>query len=77
MFSFLRAPPWIGSRKLAPLETIEAMRDKVLDIDLKSIFFGMREVLPHMIKRKYGCVSSEGWHVQQEKGLPGQESEAP
>ena len=23
------------------------------------------------------CVSSEGWHVQQEKGLPGQESEAP
>ncbi len=24
-----------------------------------------------------GCVSSEGWHVQQEKGLPGQESEAP
>src|SRR5208283_5115725 len=24
-----------------------------------------------------GCVSSEGWHVQQGKGLPGQESEAP
>ena len=24
-----------------------------------------------------GCVSSEGWHVQQEKGLPGQKSEAP
>ena len=24
-----------------------------------------------------GCVSSEGWHVQQEKGLPGQELEAP
>src|SRR5271165_1419907 len=24
-----------------------------------------------------GCVSSEGWRVQQEKGLPGQESEAP
>jgi hypothetical protein len=24
-----------------------------------------------------GCVSSEGWHVQQEKGLPGQQSEAP
>ena len=22
--------------------------------------------------RTYGCVSSEGWHVQQEKGLPGQ-----
>ena len=27
--------------------------------------------------RTSGCVSSEGWHVQQEKGLPGQESEAP
>ena len=24
-----------------------------------------------------GCVSSEGWHVQQEINLPGQESEAP
>ena len=24
-----------------------------------------------------GRVSSEGWHVQQEKGLPGQELEAP
>ena len=22
-----------------------------------------------------GCASSEGWHVQQEKGLPGQKSE--
>ena len=31
----------------------------------------MREI------RTSGCVSSEGWHVQQEKGLPGQESEAP
>jgi hypothetical protein len=27
--------------------------------------------------RPYGCVSSESWHVQQEKGLPGQESGAP
>jgi hypothetical protein len=27
--------------------------------------------------RMSGCVSSEGWHVQQEKGLPGQESQAP
>ena len=26
----------------------------------------MREI------RTSGCVSSEGWHVQQEKGLPGQ-----
>jgi hypothetical protein len=31
----------------------------------------MREI------RTSGCVSSEGWHVQQEKDLPGQESEAP
>jgi cyclopentanol dehydrogenase len=38
------------------LETTEAMWDKVLDIDLKSIFFGMREVLPHMIKRKQGSI---------------------
>ena len=27
--------------------------------------------------RSSGCVSSESWHVQQEKGLPGQESGAP
>ena len=27
--------------------------------------------------RKFGCVSSEGWHVQQEKGLPGQEVRSP
>jgi NAD(P)-dependent dehydrogenase (short-subunit alcohol dehydrogenase family) len=38
------------------LETTEAMWDKVLDIDLKSIFFGMREALPHMIKRKQGSI---------------------
>jgi cyclopentanol dehydrogenase len=38
------------------LETTEAMWDKVLDIDLKSIFFGMREVLPHMIRRKQGSI---------------------
>jgi hypothetical protein len=30
-----------------------------------------------MEKSASGCVSSEGWHVQQEKGLPGQESEVP
>jgi hypothetical protein len=29
------------------------------------------------VSRTSGCVSSEGWHVQQEKGLPGQESGAP
>jgi cyclopentanol dehydrogenase len=38
------------------LETTEAMWDKVLDIDLKSIFFGMREVLPYMIRRKQGSI---------------------
>src|SRR5580704_1924223 len=38
------------------LQTSEAMWDKVLDIDLKSIFFGMREALPHMIKRKQGSI---------------------
>ena len=27
--------------------------------------------------RTYGFVPSEGWHVQQEIDLPGQESEAP
>src|SRR6266436_4923024 len=26
---------------------------------------------------KFGCVSSEGWHVQQETNLPGQKSGAP
>jgi hypothetical protein len=25
----------------------------------------------------FGCVSREGWHVQQETDLPGQESGAP
>ena len=34
-------------------------------------------VLGSTENRISGCVSSEGWHVQQEKGLPGQESEAP
>jgi len=27
--------------------------------------------------RPYGCVSSEGWRVQQEVDLPGQQSGAP
>ena len=31
----------------------------------------MREI------RTSGCVSSEGWHVQQEKGLPGKEVRSP
>jgi cyclopentanol dehydrogenase len=38
------------------LETTEAMWDRALDIDPKSIFFGMREALPHMIKCKHGSI---------------------
>jgi cyclopentanol dehydrogenase len=38
------------------LETTNAIYDRVLDIDLKSIFFGMREALPHMIKAKQGSI---------------------
>jgi PAS domain S-box-containing protein len=43
-------------------------------------WIGIPEVLSESRMREIrtsGCVSSEGWHVQQEKGLPGQESEAP
>ncbi|MFD1714123.1 SDR family NAD(P)-dependent oxidoreductase [Amnibacterium flavum] len=38
------------------LETSNELYDKVLDIDLKSIFLGMREVLPHMIEKKSGSI---------------------
>ncbi len=38
------------------LKTTNEMWDRVLDVDLKSIFFGMREVLPHMINRKSGSI---------------------
>ncbi|MBZ9936890.1 SDR family oxidoreductase [Mesorhizobium sp. BR1-1-16] len=38
------------------LETTDELWDKVLDIDLKSIFYGMRETLPHMISRKQGSI---------------------
>ncbi len=38
------------------LETTNEIYDRVLDIDLKSIFFGMREVLPHMIARRQGSI---------------------
>jgi len=38
------------------LETTDEIYDKVLDIDLKSIFLGMREALPHMIRRKQGSI---------------------
>jgi len=38
------------------LETTEEQYDRLLDIDLKSIFLGMREVLPHMIRQKAGSI---------------------
>src|SRR6202046_2128544 len=38
------------------LETTNEIYDRVLDIDLKSIFLGMKEGLPHMIKRKQGSI---------------------
>lgn len=38
------------------LETTDEQYDRVLDIDLKSIFLGMREVLPHMIQRQAGSI---------------------
>ena len=38
------------------LQTTNAMWDRVLDVDLKSIFLGMREVLPHMIAAKQGSI---------------------
>jgi cyclopentanol dehydrogenase len=38
------------------LETTDEIYDRVLDVDLKSIFYGMREVLPHMIAQKAGSI---------------------
>jgi cyclopentanol dehydrogenase len=38
------------------LETSNELYDRVLDTDLKSIFFGMRAVLPHMVERKQGSI---------------------
>ena len=38
------------------LETTDEQYDRVLDIDLKSIFLGMREVLPHMIRQQAGSI---------------------
>jgi len=38
------------------LETTNEQYDRVLDIDLKSIFLGMREVLPHMIQQRAGSI---------------------
>jgi NAD(P)-dependent dehydrogenase (short-subunit alcohol dehydrogenase family) len=38
------------------LETTEEQYDRILNIDLKSIFLGMKEVLPHMIEKKAGSI---------------------
>lgn len=38
------------------LETTNEIYDKVLDIDLKSIFYGMKEVIPHMISQGGGSI---------------------
>jgi NAD(P)-dependent dehydrogenase (short-subunit alcohol dehydrogenase family) len=38
------------------LETSLEQYDRILDIDLKSIFLGMKEVLPHMIEKKAGSI---------------------
>lgn len=38
------------------LETSIEQYDRILDIDLKSIFLGMKEVLPHMIGKKAGSI---------------------
>jgi NAD(P)-dependent dehydrogenase (short-subunit alcohol dehydrogenase family) len=38
------------------LETTNEIYNKVLDVDLKSIFFGMREVIPHMVKQHAGSI---------------------
>ncbi|WBU37473.1 SDR family NAD(P)-dependent oxidoreductase [Homoserinibacter sp. YIM 151385] len=38
------------------LDTSEELYDRVLDIDLKSIFLGMKTVLPHMIAQQAGSI---------------------
>lgn len=38
------------------LETTDDIYDRVLDIDLKSIFYGMKTVLPHMIQAQRGSI---------------------
>jgi NAD(P)-dependent dehydrogenase (short-subunit alcohol dehydrogenase family) len=38
------------------LETSIEQYDRILDIDLKSIFLGMKEVLPHMVEKKAGSI---------------------
>ena len=38
------------------LETTVEIWDRIIDTDLKSIFLGMREALPHMIANKAGSI---------------------
>jgi cyclopentanol dehydrogenase len=38
------------------LETTDEIYDRVLDIDLKSIFYGMKTVLPHMVSAQRGSI---------------------
>lgn len=38
------------------LETSIEQYDRILNIDLKSIFLGMKEVLPHMVAKKSGSI---------------------
>jgi NAD(P)-dependent dehydrogenase (short-subunit alcohol dehydrogenase family) len=38
------------------LETTNEIYDRILDVNLKSIFYGMRAVLPHMVSRKSGSI---------------------
>jgi NAD(P)-dependent dehydrogenase (short-subunit alcohol dehydrogenase family) len=50
------------------LETTEAMWDKVLDIDLKSIFFGVREVLPAYDQAQAGFDHQSGVDLTSRRG---------
>ena len=38
------------------LDTTDEIYDRVLDVDLKSIFYGMKTVLPHMVSAKRGSI---------------------
>ena len=51
----------IASARVPLHETAEADWDRVVDVDLKGVFLGMKYALPHMIERKIGtiiCVAS-------------------
>src|SRR3954471_6753278 len=38
------------------LDTTDEIYDRVLDVDLKSIFYGMKTVLPHMVSARKGSI---------------------